>query len=806
MLSTIENQLINKKIVIQHFDELTGCFIDLNKNNIDKYYKDVYILAKKNNSFIPSEFYNLEIDKNMYDQVISNFIIYKVSISILLKNPNNINNIIILSNTEIEQYNIFNYTLEIKNIILPILNINFNDLSIYLKQYSLSNTLDNLYKLILMNLYLETEANINSQNENIINMIDSMIETKYWSSKSNCILSINKEFNNRKILFNTCRLNNIQVADEINLLFKQPLCTENNEDYLKDIIKSEYIDISLLNNYKINNKSDMSYEHFNNLFDNISEYKQYILFTNLMISREYVHLVINNKYILEIMIKKMKPLTCLFKYLLSYSWIMLYYEECIKKTSMKTSDTFIFDIDTASLLPVYPFIHSKPNENPYMPILVSENDLFSKININGISDYNTNLKIYCNQGICNLEEFTYRMNIFCTGDYKYNLFQDFDFKKYNIAISGSIMTACLQRNHPLMNIINNTNFNEYFNDYYSKADIDVMFIANDIFTFMNNVKIFYYNICKNMLIMNNSYNDTELVLNKLAYLFVTEKFIKENITNDKIKILWIKKNIGSNNVIILFKSFYQKLKEDKYNELIKGLNEDEIKRLEKEYPDIYNKNDVELKIYINNRTINDIDLSYTYKYKITSKYLKHPLELFKVKYNDFISCVSQFHLPCVRAYYNGNVYLTPSCISSHLTYMNIDYKYVSGSTDILEIINKYRLRGFGTWLNKNEYDMMIKYCNNVIIWKKIFANNNIYGTISLNSSIFRKKNINYITINCDIVKEFNNNISYTEILKIRDNDIIINEIYNNLKVIDNDGNILPLKKWIINYSLDLLFM
>lgn len=806
MTNIIENQLINKKIVIQHFDELSKDFIELNVDNIDTYYDKVYVLAKKNKNYIPIDFYNIEVDKYIYDQVSSNLIIYKVSINILLKNPNNINNIVILTDSELEKYNIFNYTLENKNIILPILNINFSDLSIYLEQYSLNNSLDNLYKLILMNNYLEKDLNTISQNENIINMIDNMVETKYWSLKSNCTFSINNNFNSRKILFNTCRLNNRQIANEINLLFKQSYKIENSEDYLKDIDKNNYIDISSINYYKIN-KSNMTCEEFNNLFDNLSINEQYLLFTNLMITREYIHLVINNKYILEKMLIKMKPLTCLFKYLLSYSWIMLYYEECIKKTTIKTTDTCIFDIDTASLLPVYPFIHSKPNENPYMPILVSEKDLFSKTNINGIPDYNTDLKIYRNQGICNLEEFMYRINIFCTGDYKYNLFQDFDFEKYNVAISGSIVCACLQRNHPLMNIIKNTNYNKYFNEYYAEADIDVMFIAKDNFTFIDNVKIFYNNICKNMLNIYNSYNDTTLVLYKTAYLFVSFNFIKDNITCDKNKIKWIKDNINSEEVIKLFEPFYQKLKKEKYNNLINGLNEDEIKKLKKDYPDIYEHDNIELKIYINNKTINNIDLSYTFKYKIISKYLKHPFELFKVKYNDFISCVSQFHLPCVRAYYNGNVYLTPSCISAHLTYMNIDYKYVSGNTDILEIINKYRMRGFGTWLNKNEYKMMIKYCHNINKYKKNYIINysNYLGTISINNNIFRKNNTDYINVDYSIIKNFDDNLSYMNILKLYDNNIITNKTFNNLKVVDNLGNILPLKKWIINYSLDLFF-
>ena len=195
-------------------------------------------------------------------------------------------------------------------------------------------------------------------------------------------------------------------------------------------------------------------------------------------------------------------------------------------------------------------------------MLVSESNLFANENIGGIPDYNTNIMDYRNGGICNLEEFIFRMNIFCTDNPKNNLFEDFDFIKHNVAISGSIMAACLQKNHPLMNIFwkYQSKFVDYFDEYYSEADIDVMFIAKDIPTFTKNVRIFYDQVCVNMIKINSQYNNTKLELHKLGYLFVTYKFIQENISQDKIKIRWIKKNINTDEVLELFKPFYDKLK------------------------------------------------------------------------------------------------------------------------------------------------------------------------------------------------------------------------------------------------------
>jgi hypothetical protein len=120
-----------------------------------------------------------------------------------------------------------------------------------------------------------------------------------------------------------------------------------------------------------------------------------------------------------------------------------------------------------------------------------------------------------------------------------------------------------------------------------------------------------------------------------------------------------------------------------------------------------------------------------------------------------MTSVANFHMPCVRAYYDGNVYMTPSFISAHMTFMNIDYKYFAGVRDPIEIINKYRMRGFGVWLNKNEISTYIKYCYEVPFWNNIFLinpnNKNTYknclGYLSLVHALFKPRQINKNLIN-----------------------------------------------------------
>jgi hypothetical protein len=172
----------------------------------------------------------------------------------------------------------------------------------------------------------------------------------------------------------------------------------------------------------------------------------------------------------------------------------------------------------------------------------------------------------------------------------------------------------------------------------------------------------------------------------------------------------------------------------------KDTSKEELDKLKDNYPDYFLKaEEYDYKIHIygtaNKFNINkettvqkpELEIKINYKYSITSPHFNHALEMFMNKTDDHMSLVSQFHLPCVRAFYNGeNVYMTPSCIFAHMTLMNIDYKYFAGSKDPIEIINKNRMRGFGTWLNENEIKNLIRYSADVDWW------NNLYGVDKVN--------------------------------------------------------------------------
>jgi len=842
MENAIENPFIKHEDILCS-NKFNDTRVKLTQSNAYKYFDHVFILIPKSNKPIPIEFYMSPVNKDIFREIASNFILFKTGVSIL-KIQKHFDNCLNFSDEILSPYNIFDYQLDDNNLVVPILNIEFKNILKYLEQYQSTDNVRNIYNLVIINQYYLKDSN----NKIICKSINNLEESDYWTLECHCksFGMMTDIFKNRTINFQSNRMKDKKIFDIINKIFPKKTINNNQHNYLKEMEinkKDDYVDISTalykkkFSNYKLNKCCDFTHDNINQLFDNINEKQKFLLFANLIVSKKYCHLVINNKYILQTMKNQINKFAQIFKYLFSYAWIRFYTDECIKKSYISKSDDFIFDIDTASELPVFPFNHHKPQDNPYSPIIVSDSELDPSKNVCGIGDYG---KMYSICRICDLKKFKFRMNIFCTSDSTKDIFKGYDFNKYNTAISGSIMTACIQVFHPLTSrLVNDNNskndednsklFNDYFNEYYSESDVDIMFIAKTDLEFITNVYNLYNQVVVNICNFN-SYAEpshTKLILNKLGYIFVTKEFIIKNINIDNIKLLnesarikYIIENIDNDIIKSKFKPFYEKLKIEEYNKLIKDCSEQEIKQLKIDYPDIYNCDDIDFKIYISNKYSSEkenINLKYIYKYRIESPYINHPLELFPIKYKDFFSVVSRFHLPCVRSYYTGsNVYMTPSCISAHMTFMNLDYKYITGSKDPFDIINKYRMRGFGTWLNINEKKLFIKYCRNVPFWNNLYSGSskNIFGILSLNHKLFRPRLYNMESFNdvmyVDLTNRYNDNKDFAkryfntdDLIEYIESDfksIRMSDInWSKISSINKHGNIVPLKKWIIDF-------
>lgn len=724
-------------------------------------YLKLFILAYNNTLPINYEIYKYKIDKDLFNNISKDLVLLSAP-TILLKNKFLSGRICILSNIILEKYNYDNLELDENNAVLIIFNISIDNIKLFINQFININTFDNLYKLLLLNKYF----NINKTKI-------ELDESDFWL---NCRATITKNFKDRK--FNNDSLKEL----------------EETSDYLKLAINNTN-KIILDNNYKyICNEildNQININDINDIIETLPEKDGFILFCNLLISNKNSHLILNNKTMLIRMKQNYSKFNILFRYLIGYAWIGFYLEEITKKSFITKNDRFIFDIDTASELPLYSFNINNPKLNPYCTILVHDEILNSNNNIGGITEYTNNN--YNKQGFVKLDEFRRNLNIFCMNNPDINLFENVNWNELKIALGGSALCACIQSKNPLLNLYGNydeiNKIKRYYNEYYVNSDIDIMFLSDDIFIFSDRVKIFYKQIAENIC-KYNSYAEmihVKLKCNKTCIIL---------IGTDDIK----KYNLDISDM-------------EQYKDIINSELEKINKYNDKKelYPDYFDFSDLDIKIRKGNIAKTKCIISY--KYKIYSPYLDHNLELFMVKYNDFFASVNTFHLPCVRGYYDGdNVYLTPSCISAHLTLMNNDYKYFSGSSNPIEIINKYRMRGFGIWLNENEKLIYYKYSYNIPFWNNLLfssikksVSDHIYGCLSLNNKLFKPREYNsgyYLDI-IPVENDYTKNKDFDKLDNIVNIDNNLLFLYN-LQTINYDGTINPIKKWCIEAIWDIL--
>jgi len=791
----MQNPLLSNNIITA-IDKYTNEEVVVQFTDIGKYFKHIYCLCPF--SLIESDIFSRpNVDPIEYNNYMKQMILYRTKITIL-KNLIHYGNIIYIKKEDIAISNHLKYDLDDEMIlVLPFYNISFLNLQKYIDTVNGGNNLDSLYNLFVINNYFGEKINKQSNTLQITNIIKDLSEANYWKFDYNCHCNLTKLFNKRKFNFTSVKPSKDNI---INFAISKLDTTIIKENYLEQIFKSSnYTDPSNIISkngfslYNVVKSKKYTNDNIIELFKQLDycTFSKYLLFTQLAMSREYCHLVVNNHTILNQMMPTINNYIEVFEVVFGYAWLRFYFEESICKFYMKTTDSYIFDADTASCLPTFHFDHMNPNKNPYMPILVGYQVLNPACNVGGVINNSKSKRI------CSTNEFIERLNIFITNKKERNIFENINFDDYKMAITGSIMTACLQYNHPLLelyrtkDITMNDLYNRFYNEYYCNADIDTMILTNNMVEFLDLAKEFHQKLTQNILRMYD-YSEprhVNLQVNKSIFLFVTEDFIKHNIVTPHLDYNMVISCLTKQNIINLFLPFAEKLHtlemnklegcietlqlkhpeyfEFKpeylvvklYNQKIKGtmvkvktnidFSEDTIdKILESEEEEIISH----VKQFTNTDGVN---ISISFKVKISTPHLDHDFEIFPIKKDDFMATVGQFHMPCVRAYYNGKkVFMTPSCISAHMTYMNIDYKYFAGSKDPIEIINKYRMRGFGTFLNKNEIITYLKYSSMVPFWNNLFnvdlnSKNigNCLGPLPINHMLFypRQYNMDYYT-------------------------------------------------------------
>lgn len=772
-MSLIKNPLF--KIDETITDPETEEEVKKTKFNIINNYQEIYIICLLKNMPLSEKYFGQFIDKKDLDEFEKNLVLYKCDKKIIN------NDLFCLkafssSSTTYKKYNLFGYNLPFYVLYVPILNINFLNIQKYISSiYNQENNIKSLYDVLILNNYF----NLNIHNININASVEKLIlnlnEINFWKNDLAQVF-LNHTYFERRV-FNKSNVKKVKFDDE---------------NYMDEIFESTQIKqvgekYSNLNKISFS-KDTLNSRQIENIIFKLDLNLQYLLFLTLLLSKDYVTHVLNNQKLLCTFKHYISGSMFLMNYILKFAWRILTIKEIQNLTNKNEIDVnfdYIFTINTASQLPVFPFSHANPNFNPYFVLLSKINSTSNLYGFGTLKD-KTFLK---KEGIATYDEFKERLNIFTSFKANNNIFEGINFKENKMSIVGSCVCACLQKHHPLLNLFSKEGldvnssvgkeklYTRFFNEYYSESDIDILINTNNIpeFTVICN-NIFSKvkeNICK-LFDAEEAHVKSEIVSN--VYLILNKNFISDYLVSDGLTFKEIKDNLNSNTV--------KKLLTPIINSMIdKELENKSINKTSDLYKKYYKNHNIIIKYYGNRIEIKDsylIDTEKEISYKISNEKIKnfetyknkpylrfnfrgvlsapqinHKLEIFTNKYKNPMTMVNNFHLPCVRALYDGdNVYLTPSCISAHLTFMNTDFRYFTGAKPPEEILLKYRMRGFGTWLNKNELRLVSKYSNSDAFWQNISDtskeclsySSKIFRPRLYNTEYFMEKNLPYVDV------------------------------------------------------------
>ena len=855
------------------FVSLTRKQTKITKYNTYEYAIIMCMRDEYNNEEEASKIYNKTISIDEMREISKYFTLIKCPKKVIYSDKA-YNNILIIDRDILELFNNKRLLLDSNELVLPMFELKENIAEIYTKLYDNGMTLGYITKMIKINSYYNSDYAIRAQ-KHIYQLLSSLNETEFWTNTYTCkLLTMTEQFMARsfqlKCMLDDKKKKNIVLKMEKdcgNIMDNITKGQKNAAYYISNIMykKDDYFDLAkALEKHgrkpyyaTQDGKLNISKNDITELFRILKTDKEkYDLFNSLLITKEYCHLVLNNMEVLIILDKIITKFMPLYKYIIGYAWLCFYTEECLAGTRTINTNRYVFDIETANKLPVFPYPQNDIYQNPYVTHLVSEkaNDIMNNCMSMGINNDTI-------MGIDTLDNFKWKFNLFTSGKTDIDIFKDLDWGE-TFAVSGSIIPACITKRPPLFDLIvdksecETKKFLTYLNQYYGDSDIDLMCNDKSVFDFIDKIVLLKNILCKNL---NES--TMEITPIKSTTIIITEYFLREKMTdigeyvgNTDITIEEIMVGLMSNQIKEYFYGLYidakrvnnkqQRQKHNNkecstsitlYDDYYKIMTIDDIRIVIADYDiskEKYTEKDCETCIYMNDiyddsrkvpedKNMIILKISENIKFKLKSPKMPRCIEAFRAKSKDFFAVVSRFHLPCVRGYYNGKtVYMLPSCITANMTFINIDYKYFAGVRDPIQILNKYRTRGFSILLNSSEKQHMMSYIKHTPEMSKMFYITPNKDKNSMNKLIFGYKDINDYIYKIkyhtnDYPLELYNKIITQQIKTIYDLQKIYNVLYKydadkmglsmfNFKTINSNGTVNPLQKWVIDACWHML--
>lgn len=767
-ISTSSGNLMLKQNEIENplfVGEGGGSVSKLTSKELKSGFSRVFVVCMRDNYVESIELYNNSysrvIDKTLAPKFSSNYAFLRTSIKLLDENYYKRCANIVSRELLTSLYNLDGSTLENEEIVIPMFELIESDARMNLSMYDTQFGLTDVKKFVSLKKYYNKE-NHRPVVKHLSEHLGNLRESQFWSNQRNCIINATQKFQRRGFITRDKKQkSNMKEASKdlatsvptedklLKSLLKTKQMTDINYVSFDDETQVDpYVDLhTVLKTSKYRSffmedisKLELTKEDVTELFRNLeSEQEIYNLFNTLAVSKEYCHTVINNK---EILIK-MKPLFAkylpVYKLIFGYAWLTFVLEEYTMKSKSTIDHRFVFDLDTAQHLPFFPFIFDDLHQNPY---------IVAPIDLSVINAKHNAMSLFClddfdGYGVCDQETFRTRINLITTGNSKQNILDGLDWSSF--AITGSSITACIQKKSPLfLNVETATasldeNMLKFFNSYYTDSDIDLMCNDPSIFGFTEKASIAIKQIEKNI----GGCKEGDVIVEpiKSLYICLSKKFFVEkcddinetlgtNYTADQLVEqcdtqefreylypIYVANKQKSNSTI--------RRSGKKFNEYMQqfmnysGAQDIKIDIIKDGYSEYTFDSDISLHtndFKSSHEKVSNEDnhllmkICEGIKFKISSKKIRKQIELFRCKTHDFFGVVGKFHLPCVRGYNTGDkVYLLPTDITAMMTGINLDYRYFVGVKNQFDILNKYDTRGFGTILSSQELKDMIAY-------------------------------------------------------------------------------------------------
>lgn len=794
-ISTSSGNLMLKQNEIENplfVGESGGSVLKLTPKELKSGFSRVFVVCMRDNYVESVDLYNNSysrvIDKTLAPKFSSNYAFLKTSMKLLNENYYKRCANVVSRELLTSLYNLDGTTLENEEIVIPMFELVESDARMNLSMYDAQFGLTDVKKFVSLTKYYNKE-NHRSVIKYLSEHLGNLRESQFWSSPRNCNINATQKFQRRGFITRDKKqksnikeaskeiASNLPVEDKLlkSLLKPKQMTDINYVSFDDETQVDPYIDLHTVlktSKYRTyymddHSKLELSKEDITELFKSLeSEQEMYNLFNTLAVSKEYCHTVINNKDILI----QMKPLfnkyLPVYKLIFGYAWLSFVLEEYIMKSKSTIDHRFVFDLDTAQHLPFFPFIFDDLHQNPY---------IVAPVDLSVINAKNNAMSLFClddfdGYGVCDQETFRTRINLITTGNSKQNILDGLDWSSF--AITGSSITACIQKKSPLFLNVEKAgasideNMLKFFNSYYADSDIDLMCNEQSIFGFTEKAATAIKQIEKNI----GGYKEGDIVVEpiKSLYICLSKKFFVEkcNDINETLGTSYTADQLVEQCDTQEFKEYLypmyvaNKQKSNstirrsgkKFNEYMQqfmnysGAQDIKIDIIKNGYSEYTFDSDISL--YTNDfksqhDKVSDEDnhllmkICEGIKFKISSKKIRKPIELFRCKTNDFFGVVGKFHLPCVRSYSTGDkVYLMPTNITAMMTGINIDYRYFVGVKNQFDILNKYDTRAYGTILYPQELKDMTEYNSNSKIDGGMYATNT-FGGKELTHQIYR---------------------------------------------------------------------